>query len=176
VVDAYFRGYEEAIELGCEWILEMDGGFSHRPEEIPRFVEAMERGFDFAAGSRFIKGGSHHGSLRRYLVSRGGSLLTNCLLGTRMRDMTSGFECFTRAALRFVVDRGVRSRAHFFQTEIRAMLASWNWVEIPITYTNPSNSVGKAQIADAMRCLWALSREPRPAKPNPVHSESACPS
>src|SRR4051812_28664105 len=43
VVDAYFRGYREALAAGCDWILEMDGGLSHRPEEIPRFREAMEQ-------------------------------------------------------------------------------------------------------------------------------------
>ncbi len=120
VVDAYFRGYEEAMKLDCDWILEMDGGFSHRPDEIPQFIQAMENGADFVAGSRFITGGSHVGSLRRYLVSRGGTAITNLLLGTRMRDMTSGFQCFSRAALGHVLERGVRSRAHFFQTEIRA--------------------------------------------------------
>ena len=35
VVDAYFAGYRAAIEAGAQWILEMDGGFSHLPEEIP---------------------------------------------------------------------------------------------------------------------------------------------
>ena len=57
VVDAYFRGYREALQAGCSWILEMDGGLSHRPEEIPHFLDAMCRGVDFAAGSRFAPGG-----------------------------------------------------------------------------------------------------------------------
>ena len=41
VVDAYFRGYREAYECGCQWILEMDGGLSHLPEEIPQFIDGM---------------------------------------------------------------------------------------------------------------------------------------
>ena len=52
VVDAYFRGYREALANGCEWILEMDAGMSHDPSEIPRFLEAMSRDVDFVAGSR----------------------------------------------------------------------------------------------------------------------------
>jgi dolichol-phosphate mannosyltransferase len=42
VVDAYFRGYESALEAGASWILEMDGGMSHQPEEIPRFLKYVE--------------------------------------------------------------------------------------------------------------------------------------
>ena len=47
VVDAYFRGYRAALAAGCRWILEMDGGLSHQPEEIPQFIRAMEQGYDY---------------------------------------------------------------------------------------------------------------------------------
>jgi dolichol-phosphate mannosyltransferase len=159
VVDAYFRGYREALDAGCGWILEMDGGLSHRPEEVPRFLDAMATGVDFAAGSRFCPGGRYLGFGKRYLISRGGSLLANRLLGTRMHDMTSGFECFTREALEHVVERGVRSRAHFFQTEIRFMLRDWRWTEVPITYSHPSASVGSSNLKEAVRNLRALREE-----------------
>ena len=39
VVDAYFKGYKVAYDAGAQWILEMDGGLSHQPEEIPLFIE-----------------------------------------------------------------------------------------------------------------------------------------
>jgi dolichol-phosphate mannosyltransferase len=161
VVDAYFRGFREALAARCDWILEMDGGLSHCPEEIPRFLDALGKGADFAAGSRFIHGGSYKGRWSRRLLSRGGTLLANFLLGTRMKDMTSGFECFSRRALSQVVERGVRSRAHFFQTEIRYMLHGWSWVEVPITYCNPSTSVGKATVLESVRLLLRLAWEAR---------------
>lgn len=163
VVDAYFRGYEAALAANCAWILEMDGGLSHLPEEIPRFLKAMSTGIDFAAGSRFTNGGSHRGSVYRYLVSRGGTLLANWVLGTRMSDMTSGFECFTHEALQCVVEQGVESRAHFFQTEIRYMLHDWDWIEIPITYANPSKGVGSASLKESLRNLWHLRRHRTPS-------------
>jgi len=159
VVDAYFRGYREAVAARCAWILEMDAGLSHSPEQIPRFIAAMESGADYAGGSRFMPGGSHSGSWYRYAVSRGGTFLTNFLLGTRMRDMTSGFECFTRQALSAVLNRGVTSRAHFFQTEIRSMMHEWKWVEVPIDYAAPSSAVGRAQLVESLRILFALRRQ-----------------
>lgn len=158
VADAYFTGYRAALEAGSEWILEMDGGASHRPDEIPRFLESMASGVDFAAGSRFVGGGSYRGSRWRWALSRGGTLLTNALLGTRMRDMTSGYECFTRRALEHVLERGVHARAHFFQTEIRHMLHGWRWTEVPISYRDPSPRVGSASVLEAFRILWQLRR------------------
>jgi dolichol-phosphate mannosyltransferase len=158
VVDAYFRGYQEALAGNFDWILEMDAGLSHLPEQIPAFLHAMQQGYDFAGGSRFIPGGKFEGPWSRYLVSKGGTWLTNLLLGTTMRDMTSGFECFTRPTLQTVVKEGVHSRAHFFQTEIRARMHDFKWTEIPIHYGCPSNSVGKSSLIDAFKSLAALRK------------------
>lgn len=159
VVDAYVRGYRAALDAGSQWVLEMDGGLSHEPEQIPQFIRAMEQGHDYAGGCRFMHGGSYQGCWKRYLVSRGGGLATNLLLGTRMRDMTSGFECFSRRALEYVLARGLKSRAHFFQTEIKFALRHWNWVEVPIHYRNPSARLGLGSIREAFRNLWDLFRE-----------------
>ena len=164
VVDAYFRGYREALAAGCRWILEMDGGFSHLPEQIPAFIRAMEEGYDYAAGSRFTRGGGFKGKFSRWCVSKGGTILSNLMLGTRMTDMCSGFECFTREALAHVVAQGVTSRAHFFQTEIRFMLRSWNWVEIPITYHGPAKAVPKSSISEAIQTLWSLRNQSCPVE------------
>src|ERR1035438_3662223 len=120
VVDAYLRGYREALAAGCIWILEIDAGFTHQPSDIPQFFDAMEQGMDCVFGSRFLHRGSFASSsiLRRF-VSWGGTALANLLLGTRQTDMTSGFELFSRQTLSMVIGRGIQSRAHFFQTEIK---------------------------------------------------------
>jgi dolichol-phosphate mannosyltransferase len=158
VVDAYFRGYRAAMADGCEWVLEMDGGFSHLPEEIPLFLRGMEQGYDYVGGSRFMAGGSHRSPWTRILISKGGSLLANALLGTKMTDMTSGFECFTRATLQRVLQQGVASKANFFQTEIRYLMHQFKWLEVPITYRNPNYRVGRSSIREAFRILWQLRK------------------
>lgn len=159
VVDAYVRGYRAALSHGAKWILEMDGGMSHQPEDIPKFIQAMEEGYDFAAGCRFMPGGQFDGPFKRKFISKSGTVLSHVLLGAKMRDMTSGFECFTRQALESVLRRGIHSRAHFFQTEIKYHLQSWRWKEVPIHYKNPSNSVGRASLKDALSNLARLTRE-----------------
>jgi len=57
VVDAYIRGYKEALNSGCDWILEIDAGYSHRPSDIHLFFETMIKGYDCVFGSRFCTNG-----------------------------------------------------------------------------------------------------------------------
>lgn len=159
IVDAYLRGYREALAAGCDWILEIDAGFSHRPEDIPQFFEKMSEGYDCVFGSRFCDGGSiADTSFTRKLISRGGTLLTNSLLGTKLKDMTSGFEMFSRGALETVVDRGIKSRGPFFQTEIKTYCRHLNIAEVPIQYSAASHHVNNKVLKDSFSNLWRLYR------------------
>jgi len=154
VVDAYVRGYRDALSAGRDWILEIDGGFSHQPKDIPQFFDKMIEGYDCVFGSRFCKGGQITDSSRkRKLVSRGGTILTNVLIGTRLSDMTSGFELFSRDTLEHILQRGIHSRGHFFQTEIKIHCRNLRTVEVPIHYRAASNSLNKSVLKDSFNNL-----------------------
>jgi dolichol-phosphate mannosyltransferase len=159
VVDAYVRGYREALQTGADWILEIDAGFSHQPSDIPSLLEKMRNEYDCVFGSRFCPGGSFvDRSFARYWVSYGGTLVTNLLLGTRLTDMTSGFQLFTHEALETILRRGIESRGPFFQTEMKAHCRDLNVVEVPIQYRSPTHVVGSAALGDAFLNLWRLFR------------------
>jgi dolichol-phosphate mannosyltransferase len=159
VVDAYLRGYREALRSDADWILEIDAGFSHQPDDIPQFFQAMEEGYDCVFGSRFIQGGSISDTpLKRQVLSRGGTLLANVLLGTKLKDMTSGFELFSRNALQMVLDKGIQSRAHFFQTEIKTYCAHLRTREVPIRYKSASPRVSRSAVLDSVRQLGRLAK------------------
>ena len=155
VVDAYLRGFRAALAGGPEFIVEMDAGLSHQPAQIPQFLRALAAGNDCVFGSRFCPGGSMSDNpwLRRTL-SRTGTILANTLLGTRLADMTSGFEAFRREALAALVSYPLKSRAHFYQTEVRYLLRRRRSVELPITYRAPSASVSKKAIRNAIETLF----------------------
>jgi dolichol-phosphate mannosyltransferase len=157
VVDAYMRGYREALAAGADWILEIDAGFSHRPEDIPQFFSTMSQGYDCVFGSRLMKGGGfENSSLKRRIVSVGGTILTNLVLGTRLTDMTSGFELFSRKTLEMVLAKGVRSRAHFFQTEIKVHCHHLHLAEVPIVYRMTSPQLVNGPIFEAFEQLARL--------------------
>ncbi len=158
VAEAYVRGYREALAAGCDWILEIDAGFSHDPRSIGAFFEAMATGKDCVFGSRFGGGGQNLGTVRRRAISRGGTALANLLLGTRLSDMTSGYELFSRATLEAILANGIRSKGPFFQTEIKAYCKDRRFAEIPIRYDAGSHGVGTAALAESLLNLARLFR------------------
>jgi glycosyltransferase involved in cell wall biosynthesis len=75
----------------------VDADGSADPGEIPRFVEALIAGADFAKGSRFTgDGGSSDLTRLRSLGNRMLSAFVNVLYGTRYTDLCYGFNAFWR--------------------------------------------------------------------------------
>lgn len=75
----------------------VDADGSTDPGEIPRFVQALLDGADFAKGSRFVKGaGSGDITRLRRLGNRVLSGCVNALYGTRYSDLCYGFNAFWR--------------------------------------------------------------------------------
>jgi len=154
IVDAYINGFREALRDGHEIIIEMDGGLSHDPRAIPAFLRALNEGNDCAFGSRYINGGSMVDSpFGRRFLSKGGTMLARWLLGSRLSDMTSGFQAFRRTVLLGVVDHPLRSTAHFYQTELRHLLRKQKLIEVPIHYRAPSPRVSRGAIRNSIIVL-----------------------
>jgi len=123
VVDAYMRGYKEALKNNHEIIIEMDAGLSHDPRALPMFLRVLNEGNECAFGSRFINGGSiSASSWKRTFLSKFGTILSNMLLGTEMYDMTSGFQGFHADVVEKFVNYELLSKAHFYQTSLRLLL------------------------------------------------------
>jgi dolichol-phosphate mannosyltransferase len=154
VVDAYIRGYKEALNSSAEYIIEMDAGLSHNPESLKDFLKYLSEGYDCVFGSRFIKGGSMGDSpAKRQTLSKGGTILANLLLGTKLHDMTSGYQGFQRHVVEKFTEYSLISQAHFYQTELRYLLRKYNCLEIPIHYSAPSPRVSKKAILNAIESL-----------------------
>ena len=155
VVDAYLRGFKEAVAAEPDYIVEMDGGGSHDPAAIPAFLRALREGNECAFGSRYINGGSLHDSpFKRRFLSKFGSFLGRRLLGCGVKDATSGYEAFTLAVMKDILAYPLRSRAHFYQTELRYLLNKRNWVEVPIHYVSPSPRVSPNALKNSLGCLF----------------------
>jgi glycosyltransferase involved in cell wall biosynthesis len=76
-------------------IVMIDADGSTDPAEIPRFVEALTSGADFAKGSRFVPGaGSTDITPLRKLGNRLLGLAVNALYGTRYSDLCYGYNAF----------------------------------------------------------------------------------
>jgi len=102
------RGKGDALRTGFaavtgNLVVMLDADGSANPAEIPRFVEALEAGADFAKGSRFLKGG---GSADITVTRRVGNALlsgmANLLYGTHFTDLCYGYNAFWARCLPFI--------------------------------------------------------------------------
>lgn len=100
VVKQVGKGKGDALKAGfaaCtgDIIVMLDADGSANPREIPRFVEALLRGSDFAKGSRFIQGGgSDDITFLRNLGNYGLCKLVNLLFDARFSDLCYGYNAF----------------------------------------------------------------------------------
>ena len=160
VVDAYLKGLKTAFDNNHDLFIEMDAGLSHDPRAIPMFLRVLNEGNECAFGSRFIIGGSMTESpINRIFLSRIGTLLSKILLGSKLSDMTSGFQGFHRPVVEKILSNKFRSTGHFYQTELRHLLKDCRTAEVPIHYKAPSPRVSKKSITNALSTLVYLFKE-----------------
>lgn len=99
------RGKGNALACGFhaaagDVIVMFDADGSADPQEIPRFVDALVAGADFAKGSRRLQGGgSQDITPFRSVGNRTFSSLVNALLGTSYTDLCYGYNAFWRDIL-----------------------------------------------------------------------------
>jgi dolichol-phosphate mannosyltransferase len=156
---AYLAGFRRALGGDAELVLEMDCDFSHDPADVPRLIAAVQAGADLALGSRYVKGGAvrNWGLLRR-IVSAGGSLYAQVLLGANVHDLTGGFKCYRRAVLEAIDLDAIHSKGYAFQIETtyRALRAGFRVVEVPITFVDREVGGSKMSKAIVVEAIWKV--------------------
>ena len=155
---AYVAGFRWALAEGAELVLEMDCDFSHSPRDVTRLVEAAANA-DLVLGSRYAPGGGteNWGFLRK-IISRGGCLYAQILLGMRVRDLTGGFKCFRRATLETIDLDALSAHGYAFQIETtyRVKRAGLRIEEVPITFVERRAGASKMTGAIVAEAMWKV--------------------
>jgi dolichol-phosphate mannosyltransferase len=155
---AYLDGFRRALELGVDLIFELDCDFSHDPADIPRLAASAEDA-DLVIGSRYVSGGgTRNWGLVRRLISRGGSLYAQLLLGVPVRDLTGGFKCYRRGVLETIDLDAIHSKGYAFQIETtyRALRAGFRVTEVPIVFTDREVGSSKMSKAIVLEAVWKV--------------------
>jgi len=155
---AYLAGFRRALELGPDFVLELDCDFSHDPADVPRLITAAAQA-DLVLGSRYVPGGGtrNWGLLRRF-ISRGGSLYAQALLQLGIRDLTGGFKCYRRVVLETIDLGAISSLGYAFQIETtyRALRAGFRVVEVPITFADREVGGSKMSKSIVLEAVWKV--------------------
>jgi len=158
---AYCAGFTWALERDYEFIFEMDGDFSHNPDDIPRLLEAA-RDADLVLGSRYCNGiRVINWPLSRLMLSKGAAKYVQIVTGMPFTDPTGGYKCFRRRALQAIDLQNVRSNGYSFQIELTHKLwrKGMRIVEVPIIFTDRFQGSSKMSgkiVREAFLMVWRL--------------------
>lgn len=132
-----------ALRRGYKGIITIDGNYKDSIEDVPRFIQKLEEGFDFVQGSRFIKGGrAVNTPLSRLLAVR---LLhapvISVTAGQKFTDTTNAYRAYST---RYLKDERVAPLRDVFMTyellaylSVRATQLGYRACEIPVMRVYP---------------------------------------
>lgn len=156
---AYLHGFAVALERGYDVVGEMDADGSHRPEQLPQLLEALQDA-DLVIGSRWVRGGSVvNWPLSRKALSVGGNLYARAVLGISVRDVTAGYRLFRRSTLEVIDLADVESSGYCFQADLawRTAKAGLRIVEVPIEFVERVRGESKMNRGVATESLWRIT-------------------
>jgi len=153
---AYRAGHAIGIARGYDVMVQIDADLSHDPADLPRLVEAVDRGADLAIGSRYVPGGQvPNWPKHRLALSYWGNRYAAACLGIDVRDSTAGYRAYRAAILEAMDFDTTHSTGYGFQIEMtyRVLNAGGTIEEVPIAFTDRVRGTSKMSwriIAEAM--------------------------
>ena len=173
---AYRAGFAIGLEKGYGALVQIDADLSHDPAVLHELLGALESGADLAIGSRYVPGGEiPHWPWFRRALSRYGNLYAAFVLGTGVKDATSGYRAYRADTLKSIDYATTRSKGYGFQIETEYRVHVWGGriTEIPIVFTDRVRGYSKMSwfifaeelllvswwgIRDRARRLWRRRR------------------
>ena len=158
---AYIAGFRWALERKYDLVFEMDADFSHNPERLPEFLEAI-RESDVVLGSRYQNGHVNvvNWPMSRLFLSYCANIYARFVTGLPIFDTTGGFKCFRRNVLESIDLNSVKSNGYAFQIEMsyRAWKRGFQLFEIPIIFVDRTEGVSKMSKKIVREAIWMVWR------------------
>lgn len=141
--DALLHGFKHATG---DIIVTIDADGQTNPEDMPKFIEHLLRGYQFVKGSRFLNSQPRGMPIHRRFGNWAFVTLTNLLYGTRYTDLCSGYNAFWRETL-----QQLQLPPHFSNDvliHIRAAKLGLRCIEVP---HSDHGRIGGSSKAPALR-------------------------
>jgi dolichol-phosphate mannosyltransferase len=173
---SYIDGIRRAIGDPVDVICQMDADRSHDPAHLPDLIAATARA-DVAIGSRYVPGGAIvNWPLRRMILSRAANTYIRAVTRLGVRDCTSGYRCWRRAALASLPLDRFFSDGYSFLVEMLFVAArrGCTVAEVPITFVERregESKVSRAVLMESAITPWRLIADPDLARKAPRGSD-----
>lgn len=157
---AYAIGFQAALKMGTDVIVQMDADFSHSPDYIPEMVEQLAH-YDVVVGSRYVPGGKvdERWSWWRYLLSWWANhAYARLILNIKAKDATAGFKAFRRSVLEEINFKQVVSNGYVFQVEVAHLCQKMGFsiLELPIYFEDRRIGKSKMSVPIKIEAVWRV--------------------
>ena len=116
---AYIAGFDWAVKNNYDAIIQIDADLSHDPKDIISMVQLLDE-YDMVIGSRYVNGVNVvNWPLRRLILSYLANVYARVLLGIKLKDLTSGYNCFKTKILEKIRYKKIASQGYSFQIELK---------------------------------------------------------
>tara|TARA_Y100000310_G_scaffold262419_1_gene272088 strand:- start:11628 stop:12512 length:885 start_codon:yes stop_codon:yes gene_type:complete len=131
LAETFTTEVEEALKLGADVIVHIDADTQYKPEEIPKLINEIDKGYDLVLGSRF-KGTIESMPFIKKAGNRAFSRVISNITGIEISDAQTGFRAFTKE----VAERIKITSGHTYTQEqiIRAVKEKFRIKEVPVYF------------------------------------------
>jgi dolichol-phosphate mannosyltransferase len=153
---AYRAGFARALELGADWIVQMDADFSHPTDTLSSMLEEIQH-YEVVMGSRYLRGITVvNWPIERILISYYGNLYVRTVTGLPISDTTGGFRCMRRDLLERIGFERSRANGYAFQIELnyRIVHSGASVKEIPFFFLDRTRGTSKLTLRIGLEALW----------------------
>ncbi|MDE6990483.1 MAG: glycosyltransferase family 2 protein [Lachnospiraceae bacterium] len=132
-----------ALRRGYKGVITIDGNHKDSIEDVPRFIQKLEEGYDLVQGSRFVRGGRAVNTplVRNIAVRLIHAPVISLTAGQRFTDTTNAYRAYSA---RYLSDDRVAPLRDIFMTyellaylSVRATQLGYRACEIPVTRAYP---------------------------------------
>jgi dolichol-phosphate mannosyltransferase len=150
---AHKLAIQYAMDEKYDVLVTMDADFSHKPQDIPRLIEALGNDAGFVIGSRYAKGGQCDYTGYRKFVSTCANISSRALLGVPLTEYTTSFRAFRVSDLRKVDLNSIQSQGYsfFLESTFRVHQSGVKLREIPIHFKDRVHGESKIPRSEIFR-------------------------
>lgn len=140
-------GFAHALDQGYEAIVRMDGNDKDDPSGVAEITAALDRGYDFVQGSRFVAGGTeeHTPKVRRLAIRAMHAPAISAIAGERFTDTTNAFRGHSRRYLEHPEVQPFRDVFSSYELlaylSVRASQVGLRACEVPVARRYPKGEV-----------------------------------
>lgn len=155
---AYRAGLRKALDLGADFVIQMDADFSHPPGILKDFLREIEEN-DVVLGSRYLNGITVvNWPIERILISYFGNWYARKVTGLPITDTTGGLRCVRREMLEKMGFERIKANGYAFQIEMnyRFAKAGARIKEIPFFFLDRTRGTSKLTLSIGLEALWIV--------------------